>query len=359
MSRDYKIHKENEGYPVYSFSKLSTYRHCKYAYFLQYIKKIRSKDNIYGILGTEVHEVAQDLVKGLITNKQAHKRFLDELNNVTEIYGLKFSSDKIYKNYKECMEHFILSYKPNHSKYEIERGFDVKVADSKAVMLGFIDLIYWNEDGTIDVVDYKTSSKFSKKDFQDKKMQLLAYAYALKQEGFKINKLYFNMIKYCKIEWTEVNSKKQKVTKTLQADRNTIGIKFQNVAKRLFKKMGVDETLSEIYIENMIKNNKINEQLIKEYGIIIKDFNVEVPCEEDDIQEFVDWFKETVNNMNIDFDKNNFEPCKIDKGSEFYCNLLCGLDCQYLNNYKNKNENSYTNRKKVELEESLLLEDLL
>lgn len=207
MARIYELKKENQGLPVYSFSKLSTYNHCKYAYFLQYIKHIKGRQNVYGATGESAHNACQDLVRGNINNDAAYDRFILELEDTLELLGLKFPTEKSEINYKECVSDFILRYQPKHSKYDIERGFDVVVGNSKSIMIGFIDLIYWNKDGSIDVVDYKTSSLFSKKDFKEKKMQLLAYAYALQKEGFKINRLYFNMLKYCNIEW---------VTKLLQ-----------------------------------------------------------------------------------------------------------------------------------------------
>ncbi|MBM7836481.1 RecB family exonuclease [Clostridium sardiniense] len=363
--RNYEIKEENKGLPIYSFSKLSTYHHCKYAYFLQYIKHIRGKQNIYGATGESAHNAAQDLVKNKINNQQAYKRFLEELDETLNILGLNFPTEKSGINYKECVGDFILRYKPKHKKYDIERGFDVIVGDSKSVMLGFIDLIYWNEDGTIDIVDYKTSSQFSKKDFEEKKLQLLAYAYALQKEGFKINKLYFNMLKYCNLEWDEINSKKQLVHKSLKSDRNAIGLKLKATAKRLFKKMGLDDIEIESRIENMIKTNKIDDLLSE--TIEITDFCVNVSFEKQDIQDFINWFENTINDINEkckDLDEENpsdknFPPVQINKGSEFFCNLLCGQDCKYFNEYKEGNKNSYQNRKKTMEETIDDLEDLL
>ncbi|EGT3606862.1 RecB family exonuclease (plasmid) [Clostridium perfringens] len=367
MGRNYELKEENKGLPVYSFSKLSTYHHCKYAYFLQYIKKIKGRQNVYGATGESAHNASQDLVKGLINNDEAYDRFMTELEETLDILGLNFPTEKSATNYKECVGDFILRYNPKHDKYDIERGFDIKVGDSNSVMLGFIDLIYWNEDGSIDVVDYKTSSLFSKKDFEEKKMQLLAYAYALKKEGFRINRLYFNMLKYCYIEWDEINSKKQLVHKTLKSDRNTIGEKFKNSAKRLFKKLGIDDIESEMRIEKMIKTNILDDELVENHKIKITDYYVDVPFDDKDIEEFITWFQDTVKDINercINLDKENpedinFPPINIDKGSEFFCNILCGQNCKYFNEYKNGNKNSYKNRKKQEQIEEIELEDLL
>ena len=367
MGRNYQLKEENKGLPVYSFSKLSTYHHCKYAYFLQYIKKIKGRQNVYGATGESAHDASQDLVRGLINNDEAYDRFMTELEDTLEILGLKFPTEKSGNNYKECVGDFILRYHPKHDKYDIERGFDINVGDSKSVMMGFIDLIYWNEDNSIDVVDYKTSSLFSKKDFEEKKMQLLAYAYALKQEGFKINRLYFNMLKYCNIEWDEINSKKQLIHKTLKSDRNMVGDKFKNTAKRLFKKMGIEEFEAEMRISQMIETNILDKELVKKYSIQITDYLVDVPFEESDIKEFINWFEDTIKDINKRCNclnkenpsDANFPPLEINKGSEFYCSMLCGQDCKYFNEYKNGNKNSYKNRKIQKQKEEIELEDLL
>lgn len=352
-NRNYELKEENKNLPIYSFSKLSTYNHCKYAYFLSYIRHIKSRQNVYGATGESAHNAAQDIVKGVLTNEEAYNRFYDELDETLEILGLNFPTEKSGTNYRECVGDFILRYKPNHKKYDIEKGFDVQVADTKSVLKGFIDLIVYNDDETIDIVDYKTSSLFSKKDLEEKKMQLLAYAYALQKEyGYKINRLYFNMLKYCNIEWDEINSKKQLVHKTLKADRNCICEKLKATTKRLLKKMGLDDNEIEIRIDNMIKNNKIDE-LIKD-KFTITDYCVDIPFEESDIQEFIDFFTNTIKDINercIGLDKENpsdenFPHVKIDKGSEFFCNLLCGHNCKYFEEYKEGNKNSYKNRKK-------------
>ena len=117
-SRNYELKEENKDLQVYSFSKLSTYHHCKYAYYLQYVKHIRGRQNVYGATGESAHNAAQDLVKGKINNIQAHDRFLQELDETLNILGLNFPTEKSAKNYKECVGDFILRYKPKHQKYD-------------------------------------------------------------------------------------------------------------------------------------------------------------------------------------------------------------------------------------------------
>lgn len=165
----------------------------------------------------------------------------------------------------------------------------------------------------------------------------------------------------------EINNKKQLVHKTLKSDRNATGTKFKNAAKRLYKNLSIEEFEAEIRINEMIATNIIDEILVDKFNIIITDYYVDVPFEEDDIKEFIDFFESTIKDINkkcIELDRENpsdekFPPIEINKSSEFFCNLLCGQDCKYFNEYKNSNKNSYRSRKKQEKIDEIEIEDLL
>lgn len=358
MERNYQFRNNKEGKNIFSFSKLMTFETCPYSYYLQYIKHIKGKDSIYGIMGEQCHESAQDLVRGKINNDEALERFETALEDSIDVLGLKFPTEKSGDNFKECMSEFLEHYKPNHDKYDIEKGFDVVMRDGKTLILGFIDLIIYNKDGTIDVVDYKTSSKFSKKDFQHKKMQLLIYAKSLLEEGYKINRLYFNMMKYCTISWDEINSKKQLVHKSTMSERNGIGLKLKSVAKRLLKKQGLDENDIELRVDRMIETNTIDDLIADKFTI--SDYEVDVELSEETLEEMEQWVESIVNKTEeLGNDESNFKPIEIKKGSDFFCQNLCGKGCKYFKEYSENDANSYKNRKKKEKEEDDDLDDLL
>jgi hypothetical protein len=189
-------------------------------------------------------------------------------------------------------------------------------------------------------------------------MQLLLYAKALIEEGYKINRLYFNMLKYCSITWQEIDSKKKLVDKSTKCERNSIGDKLKAVAKRLLKKEGLDETEIEIRIENQIKTNEIDELIRDKFTIT--DYEVDVELTNESLKEMENWIDEIVNNINKSGkDEINYPCVKLDKGSEFFCNMLCGKECKYFDDYKNNNSNSYKNRKQKTKEEDEYLDDLL
>ena len=61
---------------------------------------------------------------------------------------------------------------------------------------GIIDFIGINEDGTIDIIDYKTSTMYKGGKLKLHSYQLILYAICLETMGYKINKIGWNFLKY-------------------------------------------------------------------------------------------------------------------------------------------------------------------
>ena len=68
---------------------------------------------------------------------------------------------------------------------------------------------------------------------------------------------------------------------------------------------------------------------------------------------------DSVDIMSKIFNVVNFKPIEIKKGSDFFCQNLCGKGCKYFKEYSEHDANSYKNRKKKEKEEDDELDDLL
>lgn len=66
---------------------------------------------------------------------------------------------------------------------------------------GIIDLLIYNEDGTVSIRDYKTSSKFANADLEEKGRQLILYGLAMEQLGYKVKDLAWEMLKYVEISY--------------------------------------------------------------------------------------------------------------------------------------------------------------
>lgn len=199
---------------LFSFSKLETFHNCKRSYYYNYILKDRSTNNIYSFLGSEIHELTQAMIQKQITNKEAVSRFVSAID-MADMLELAWISENVKNNYVRCITHFLENYIPvENDTIQIEDYFEIEIDGT--VMRGYIDL--WYKIGNeIHIIDLKTSTKFSKKDFPKKSRQLLLYGIAM-SERYPDSKiiLQFNMLKYVlkngklfernKLEWFDEES---------------------------------------------------------------------------------------------------------------------------------------------------------
>jgi ATP-dependent helicase/DNAse subunit B len=166
-----EIPSKYNGKTIYSFSRLQSYHNCEYGFFLNYKLHKDGVQNMYSLLGGVVHENMEKLVYNQMTNEEALKIFREKLFEYTEILNYKFPSPKIQQNFVECVENYIKLYSPiPHKEFYSELEF---YTDINGIPLhGFIDGVVFKENDKVVVIDYKTSTKFTKKDLQEKGLQL-------------------------------------------------------------------------------------------------------------------------------------------------------------------------------------------
>lgn len=241
-------------------------------------------DNIYGTLGTVVHDLLETAQKGEIDDmEKAVETFAEEVA-VAEFFGHSFPNEKIKEDYVTCVSHAIRHYKPLHGcKFEIEKRIDCEIGGYK--LTGFIDLIIHNIDGTVTVIDYKTSSKYSGQDLKKNANQLLLYAIALEQEGYVVREVSWLMLKYC-----TVAGKRNGSTKTIKR--------------------------SELY-----ENQEFEPCFVK------------YPYNDETKRECEEWIISTIEEIeSLDlFDE--WESKKIDKFSSFGCKNVCSV-CEHCTPYQ-------------------------
>ena len=63
----------------YSYSKLTTFRQCEFQYLSSYELRQESDENIYGLAGTTVHNIVEDIQEKKITNEEGLMRFDEEI----------------------------------------------------------------------------------------------------------------------------------------------------------------------------------------------------------------------------------------------------------------------------------------
>lgn len=185
---------------TWSFSKLNTFHNCPYEWRLSYIEHKKGRDSVYGVLGGKIHECFEAIFKGEMTIEEAKEEWKSEFE-LCEMLGMEFptekSKDKYYKSIMHCLEHY--EAYPDNYIYKTEMHFKFELVEG-IMMQGFIDLVQIDkENKTMRVIDYKTSSKFTKKELiSEKVMQLILYSMYLEDTypDYKILNPQFQMLKY-------------------------------------------------------------------------------------------------------------------------------------------------------------------
>lgn len=269
---------------TWSYSKLSSYHNCVYGWYLSYIRHQKGEPNVYGILGGCIHNCLEQIFKGKMDIEEAKRQWIEEFE-MCELLDYKFPTEKSKENYRNSMLHCLQNWEeyPSDYKYLMELHFVFEPIEDVRLQ-GYIDLVQIDkENKTMRVIDYKTSSKFSKKDLESEKVfQLILYSMYLEEAypDYKILNPCFEMLKYTRNKRGTV------------IERNTVDDLFDNFDyKRCF-----------IEVEY---NGEMKEKL-KEFITSTID---EIKKHDVDVEE--DWIPE--------------------KPNAFYCKNLCGHynNCPY------------------------------
>ncbi|MER0285347.1 PD-(D/E)XK nuclease family protein [Clostridioides difficile] len=209
---------------LYSFSKLNTFYTCPFQYYLTYIKNLDREQNCYGYYGNELHRLLEELQQRKMTNQEAIQKY-NEVIEYANLMDYNFPTPNSRINYLECILHYLEYFVPIEcDKYCIEEYFEYYI--NGITMRGYIDL-YYIIGNKVYVIDYKSSSKFSKKDLSKKSMQLILYAMYLKEKypDKMIEYVAFDMCKYIKNE-KGVLIERNKIDNIRNYERAIVKIKY-------------------------------------------------------------------------------------------------------------------------------------
>ena len=269
---------------TYSFSRLKLFNECRHAYFLTYVLKVQKRVNIYSEIGTTIHEILEDIQGGKEIPVEERIEIFEDKVDECEIFGISFVNDNIKEKYVENVKHCLRNFKSiQGKKFEIEKEITLDIDGHK--LTGFIDLIVHNDDGTVSIIDYKTSSKYAKKDLQKNANQLIIYGLALEQLGYKVRDVKWYMIKYA----------------TIQGKRGS----------------------------KMIERRELED------GQEFEDCFVEYPYNEVSKMECIDWIIDTIEEIESLTTYDTWEHKDINKGNSFYCSNICSVcgKCEALKQY--------------------------
>ncbi len=167
----------------YSFSKLSSWHQCKYGFYQKYILHKKGITNAFSEFGSFVHELLEKYAKKEI-----------ELWDLPELYEWGFeaaiTSKFPYNKYKFLKKSYhdqglaFMKAFQGYEDYEIlgvEQKFIIPMYDWELV--GFIDLLFKDENGKLIIRDYKSKASFKN---EEEKMQyarqMYLYSMYVKQE---------------------------------------------------------------------------------------------------------------------------------------------------------------------------------
>lgn len=342
-TRERNVPEKFKGRNIYSYSRLSTFNNCPYSYYLGYIKALKGRPNIYSHLGGIAHELLEKLQVDEITIEKAINEFKNALL-FCEINEMHFPNEQIKKNYVECILHFFKNYsKMDAKKILIEKEFYTEINGN--VILGYIDLIILNHDGTIEIFDYKTSSKFSKNNIDKYGLQLILYAMALEQEfGVSIKAVKWNMLKYCIIEFQGATK-----LRTMFAERNKWVEKIKTELLKDLRNSDYNDFQVETALEIAIKNNSLEtlpEKIQKKY--IIKDGFIEYPLNVNTRTALVNFLTDTIANIEaMPHDESKWIAKDIKKEGSFFCGNLCDHkdNCKFYSEFVKQNISSFKPKK--------------
>lgn len=323
---------KEQGIEVYSYSRLSSLYNCLYEYKLGYIDKHKGMDNIWTKLGTLIHECVEMIYNGELDESEFESKYLLGYQEIIN-QGYKFPTEVIEENMQRNIQHYIYTFKKDDVKTENEKHFLVNI--SNIWLQGYIDKIVFNDDGTIDIYDYKTSSKFSAKDIKEKGRQLILYGYAMEQMGYKVRNVAWDMVKYV---WTSYKQKNG-FSKPVLTDRKDIWNKLQLKLLIFAEQEGYSKDEAyQLYLDLASDDRKELPDNLKDY-FIIESGIVVYPYSEENIQDLIKFVEDSLDILNKEKD---FKPNKIDKGNSFYCSFLCGQKSrcesykQYVETLENK-----------------------
>ncbi|APC79864.1 TPA: AAA family ATPase [Clostridium botulinum] len=160
----------------YSHSRVESFKGCPYKYKLRYVDKFKTIPNQDAnnalICGNTIHTGAEKDLKAALEFYKSNYYVLTDLH-INEIIKFEYLIPKL--------KELLLDINIYSQEYLI----------STHRFRGIVDLITKNQDGTVDVFDFKYSNAI---EHYMESPQLHIYKYFLEQQGFKVRKLGFIFI---------------------------------------------------------------------------------------------------------------------------------------------------------------------
>ena len=223
----------------YSHSRVECHNNCPYQYKLRYVDHIKTvqapEPNNALICGNTIHKGAETDLKTAIEFYYSNYPIIND-NHINEVIKFEYLIPKI---------HEILA---NVNVYKKEFRINTNR------FIGIVDLITKNNDGSVDVFDYKYSNNY---EHYAESPQLHLYKYFLEQIGFKVRKLGFIFIPKISIRQKQEENLYQ-FRKRLQEELRNSEIKIMEIQYNAEKVAEWMDNIINITEDNEFKKNPTN-----------------------------------------------------------------------------------------------------
>lgn len=310
---------------------------CNLEYYNTYIKKNRGISNCYGEVGSEMHDYIENVYRGNIVdtsdfNQKLHNKLLE-----LEIMDLDFPSEVIKNSFVKDMDHFTKNFNKLDGNFTLEKMFVTQIGEQ--YLLGYIDAIQVDEEDNTNIIDWKTSSRFTGSKLQHAGRQLVIYKLGLeKTSGININEIKWAMLKYINVCWKLKNGN----IKKKMVNRGKLIKEMKNTFEKEMLNSGMYEIEVGMILMLAESNNSFKDlpsMITDKYWL--EDCFVEYEATEEIIKEVEDYVVNTIEEIESKdiHIESEWKPLDFDKEGTFYCNTLCShrKTCQFIKEYNLKN----------------------
>lgn len=319
----------SEGVEVFSNSKLNAYNQCPMQFYETYEgeKVNRGEQNIYGHMGSVIHDSLEDIVDGKGTIEDMKQNYHNGMK-IAQLMGYEFMNQNVENKWTGDIEHLMDNFNLLEGDLISEKGFITQI---EGVWLqGYIDIIVDKGDGIIDIYDWKTSSEFRNKDLLRHGRQLVMYKLAMEKEfDVKVDKVAWYMLKYVEAFYNG----RSKI-----CNRSSWVKDLSSLIRTQLRGMDYNDRDIEDIISEAISNNNLDNMPEEvQDRFVVEDCIIEYDVTEELIQECKDYIRGTVEAIEDSRKTGIFDACDISK-EYFFCNNLCshGSTCGELAKHKRK-----------------------
>ena len=336
-----------KGIKVYSFSKLGAYSNCQYEYYNSYVLKNKGIENCYNVMGSEIHNGVESIYAGTGDHKTFKNNYYNKLTEL-ELLGIDFPNEKIKNSWMADVNHFVNNFKKMDKKMMLETLIVFEIGDG-IWLQGYIDSISPSERGKpyVDILDWKTSSKFTGKKQLEAGRQLLMYKVGIESTtNFKVNKIAWFMVKY-----VYVCSNGKKTVKKKMCNRGKWVKEIKDQLEKDLINLEVDEFERELLLDKAIEdNNLLSLPKAVQEKYWLEDCIIEYEATDERLDELKQYVINTVREIESKNINNESEwiPVEINNRTSFYCSVLCGhrKTCKYYKKYLDENAGKFDKAQK-------------